>query len=178
MVSQGLICHDPDRPSGRPWATAERLVLVAVVGAVAPRSRKAAEQDDTPTLLSAPVRFKENRNQMDDKLIELMWGRDKVAKSMNAQVRHTAVGSKACLVRWRELRPYGPLDGLCAVRPGQDLHLQEGAEAATKVRRLSQHAASTGTVSIEGGGSHPSCRLGCAGCSRMPMSPPMRYAGP
>lgn len=129
--------------------------MVAVVGAVAPRSRKAAEQDDTPTLLSAPVRFKENRNQMDDKLIELMWGRDKVAKSMNAQVRHTAVGSKACLVRWRELRPLGPLDGLCAVRPGQDLHLQEGAEAATKVRRLSQHAACTGTVSVEGGGISP-----------------------
>jgi hypothetical protein len=129
--------------------------VVGVVGAVAPRSRKAAEQDDTPTLLSAPVRFKENRNQMDDKLIELMWGRDKVAKSMNAQVSHTAVGSKACLVRWRELRPYGPLDGLCAVRPGQDLHLQEGAEAATKVRTVSQHAASTGAVSVEGGGISP-----------------------
>lgn len=83
-----------------------------LVGAVATRSRKAADHDDTPTLLSAPVRFKENRNQMDDKLIELMWGRDKVAKSMNAQVRHTAsattaVGLDGLLGEVEVLRPFG-----------------------------------------------------------------------
>lgn len=37
-------------------------------------------------LLSAPVSFKESRNSMDDKLLDLMWGKDKVRQTMNSTV--------------------------------------------------------------------------------------------
>jgi len=51
------------------------------------RAASTRGQDDTPTLLSAPLSFKENTTATDTKLMDLMWGKDKVRQARNVQVR-------------------------------------------------------------------------------------------
>ncbi|EWM27296.1 abc transporter [Nannochloropsis gaditana] len=51
-------------------------------------------KDDVPALLSAPLSFKENTSAADDKLMDLMWGKDKVRQARNEQFFNTSSISK------------------------------------------------------------------------------------
>lgn len=50
------------------------------------RRKTAQLHDDTPALLSAPVSFKDTTTATDDKLMDLLWGKDKVRSARNDQV--------------------------------------------------------------------------------------------
>lgn len=58
------------------------------------RAAAAAAHDDPPALLSAPLSFKEQTNATDLKLMDLLWGKDKVRSARNEQVR----GGLTCVV--------------------------------------------------------------------------------
>lgn len=47
----------------------------------------AAAMDDAPALLSAPLTFKEQTSATDSKLMDLLWGKDKVRSARNETVR-------------------------------------------------------------------------------------------
>jgi hypothetical protein len=51
------------------------------------RAAAAAAHDDPPALLSAPMSFKEQTNATDSKLMDLLWGKDKVRSARNETVR-------------------------------------------------------------------------------------------
>ncbi len=51
------------------------------------RAASTRGQEDRPTLLSAPLSFKDTTSATDDKLMDLMWGKDKVRQARNDQVR-------------------------------------------------------------------------------------------
>ena len=46
-----------------------------------------AAADDPPALLSAPLTFKEQTSATDSKLMDLLWGKDKVRSARNETVR-------------------------------------------------------------------------------------------